>query len=70
MIKVYTKYEKARIVGARALQLAMGAPLILKLAKENLEKLKYNPVEIAKEEFRRGILPITIRRPSPEKVEK
>ena len=30
----YTKYEKARMIGARALQLAMGAPLLLKLSKE------------------------------------
>ena len=33
----YTKYEKARIIGARALQLAMGAPLLLKLTKEGFE---------------------------------
>lgn len=64
----YTKYEKARIIGARALQLAMGAPLLLKLRKDTLEKIKYNPIEIAKKEFNKGILPITIKRPMPPKI--
>ncbi len=61
----YTKYEKARIIGARALQIAMGAPLLLKLKEEELEKLNFNPIEIAKKEFNEGVLPITIRRPMP-----
>jgi len=61
----YTKYEKARMIGARALQLAMGAPLLLKLSKEDLKKIKYSPIEIAKLEFIKDILPITIKRPMP-----
>lgn len=61
----YTKYEKARIIGARALQIAMGAPLLLKLKEEELEKINFNPIEIAKKEFNEGVLPITIRRPMP-----
>lgn len=65
---VYTKYEKARIIGARALQIAMGAPLLLKLSKEDLEKINYSPIEIAKMEFERDILPITIKRPMPERA--
>ena len=64
----YTKYEKARIIGARALQVAMGAPMLLKLGKPELEKINYSPVEIAKIEFIRGILPITIKRPLPIKL--
>lgn len=64
----YTKYEKARIIGARALQLAMGAPILLKLTEKDLESIKFNPIEIAKLEFEKDILPITIRRPLPEKV--
>ena len=59
----YTKYEKARILGARALQIAMGAPFLLKLTKKDLERLKYNTLEIAKLEFEKDLLPITIRRP-------
>ena len=65
----YTKYEKARIIGARALQLAMGAPLLLKLTKEGFEKINYSPIEIAKLEFKEDVIPITIKRPMPEKVE-
>lgn len=66
--RIYTKYEKARIIGARALQIAMGAPLLLKLSEEDLKRLNFNPVEISKMEFNEGILPITIKRPLPEKV--
>ena len=57
----YTKYEIARIIGARALQIAQGAPFMLELGKEDLEKLRYNPIEIAKLEFEKGIIPIKIR---------
>jgi len=66
----FTKYEKARIIGARALQIGMGAPFLLKLKKDDLERINYNPVEIAKMEFEKNILPITIYRPMPEKVER
>jgi len=65
----HTKYEKARIIGARALQIAMGAPLLMKLTEIDLEKIRYNPVEIAKIEFEKGIIPITIKRPLPKKIE-
>ena len=64
----FTKYEKARIIGARALQIAMGAPLLLKLEEDDLEEINYSPIEIAKMEFDKDILPITIKRPLPEKV--
>jgi len=64
----FTKYEKARIVGARALQIAMGAPLLLKLREDDFEMLNYNPIEIAKMEFNKGVIPITIRRPLPKKT--
>jgi DNA-directed RNA polymerase subunit K/omega len=63
----FTKYEKARIIGARALQIAVGAPIILKLNKKEFEDINYNPVEIAKREFEQDILPITIKRPLPKK---
>ena len=64
----FTKYEKARIVGARALQISMGAPLLLKLNEKDFERINFNPIEIAKKEFKDGILPITIKRPMPRKV--
>lgn len=63
----YTKYEKARMLGSRALQIAMGAPFLVKLEDKDLKKIKYNPVEIAKLEFEEGIIPITVRRPMPVK---
>lgn len=63
----FTKYEKARLIGARALQLVMGAPLILDLKEKDLEKINFNPIAIAKMEFDEGILPISIKRPLPEK---
>ncbi len=58
-----TKYEKARIIGTRALQISMGAPFLMKLSEKDLEDLRYNPIEIAKKEFEKGIIPITIKRP-------
>jgi len=58
-----TRFEKARICGARALQIAMGAPILIEV-NENLK----NPIDIALEELRRGILPITIRRTLPDGV--
>ena len=56
-----TRYELARILGARALQLTMGAtPLI---DPETLPTK--NPISIAELELELGILPITIRRRTP-----
>lgn len=61
----YNKYEQARIIGARALQISMGAPFLIKLNDEELKKLSYNPIEIAKLEFKQGIIPISVKRPLP-----
>ena len=66
----YTKYEHARIVGARALQISMGAPFLIKLADEELKKIGYNTVEIAKLEFKQGLIPITVKKPLPGAVKK
>ncbi|PIN76939.1 DNA-directed RNA polymerase subunit K [Candidatus Woesearchaeota archaeon CG10_big_fil_rev_8_21_14_0_10_36_11] len=60
---IYTKYEKARMIGSRALQLSMGAPFLLKLSEEELTKIDFNPIEIALLEFDEGVLPITVKRP-------
>jgi len=55
-----TRYEKARIIAGRALQLALGAfPLVP-------VKPNDTPIEIAKREFEAGILPIIIRRRRPD----
>ena len=61
----YTKYEKARMIGSRALQIAMGAPALVKLTKKQLEEIAYNPVEIAKLEFEQSLIPIDVKRRMP-----
>ena len=65
----FTKYEIARILGARALQVAMDAPLLLKISEEKLEEMRYDPLKIAELEFNAGVLPITVKRPMPKKIE-
>lgn len=56
-----TRFEKARIVGARALQISMGAPILVEVG-ESIS----NPIDIALKELESGILPITIRRTLPD----
>ena len=53
--KEYTKYEKARIIGARALQIAMGAPVLIATGE-------IDPIDIAMAEFEKGVVPITVKR--------
>ncbi len=63
----FTRYEIARIVGARALQVSMDAPILIKISEEELDKINYDPIKIAEKEFNAGALPITVVRPSPKK---
>lgn len=51
----YTKFEKARIIGARALQLAYGAPPLVKVPAGMV-----NPLDLAELEFQKEVIPITI----------
>ncbi len=53
----YTKFEKSRIIGARALQLANGAPPLIKVPEAIVE-----PLDLAELEFEKGVIPITIIR--------
>lgn len=53
----YTKFEKSRIIGARALQLAHGAPPLIKVPSGVNE-----PLDLAEIEFEKGVIPITIIR--------
>ena len=55
-----TRFERARIVGARALQIAMGAPIIIEVPEA-----RAGPIDIALLELDSGILPLTIRRTLP-----
>ena len=52
---MYTRYERARIIGARALQISMGAPLLIKTQK-------IDPLEIAIDEYTQNKIPITVKR--------
>jgi len=61
----HTKYERARIIGSRALQISQGAPMLIKLSKKELEELKYNPVAIARKEYEAGVIPIDVKRILP-----
>jgi DNA-directed RNA polymerase I, II, and III subunit RPABC2 len=58
-----TRFEKARIVGARSLQLTMGAPAFVPI-----EKGLRDPIMIATSELESGALPISIRRTLPNGV--
>ena len=59
-----TRFERARIVGARALQLSMGAPILL--AMKDIENK--SPLVIAELELRAKVLPLSIRRENPDKT--
>ncbi|XP_077991442.1 DNA-directed RNA polymerases I, II, and III subunit RPABC2-like [Glandiceps talaboti] len=55
-----TKYERARVLGTRALQIAMGAPVMVELEGET------DPLEIARKELKARKIPIIIRRYMPD----
>jgi len=63
MKRKYTRFEKSRIIGARALQVARGAPVLIKTDK-------VNPIEIANEEFEAGKIPLTVREKLPPKLKR
>ena len=55
-----TRFEKARIMGARALQLSFGAPSFIEIPKNATTSL-----EIAMEELKQRVIPIVIKRTLP-----
>jgi len=55
-----TRFEKARIMGARALQLSLGAPPFITIPKNARISL-----DISMEELEKKVIPITIRRVLP-----
>jgi len=56
-----TRFERARIAGARALQISLGAPVLIELAPKVSD-----PIDIALAELKQGVLPMTIRRTLPD----
>jgi DNA-directed RNA polymerase subunit K len=59
-----TRFEKAKIIGSRALQISMGAPILIKLPDNIMD-----PIEIAIRELKAEVVPITVRRSLPKKSE-
>lgn len=56
-----TKFEKAKIIGIRATQLASGINTVL--STEDLKDINIkNTLEIAEKEFKQGLIPIIIKR--------
>lgn len=62
----YTKYEKSRVIGSRALQISQGAPFMIKLSEKDLEKIGYDPLEIAKMEYEQDLIPIKVKQEHKE----
>ncbi|MCW4006556.1 MAG: DNA-directed RNA polymerase subunit K [Candidatus Bathyarchaeota archaeon] len=56
-----TRFEKARIIGARSLQISMGAPILT-----DVDDSLSSPIDIAIKELESEILPMTIRRTLPD----
>ncbi|MCK4496806.1 MAG: DNA-directed RNA polymerase subunit K [Candidatus Aenigmarchaeota archaeon] len=59
--KYKTRFEKTRIISARALQIAQGSPILIKIPKNLTE-----PIEIARLEWEAGIIPIDIKKEEKE----
>ena len=53
----YTRFERARIIGARPLQISLGPPILVDIAAEVLD-----PIEVAIKEFDKGVIPMTVKR--------
>ena len=43
---------------------------MVKLNDEDLKKMGYNPIEVAKLEFRQGLIPISGKRPLPGAIKR
>jgi len=56
----YFRYERARVLGTRALQIAMCAPVMVELEGET------DPLQIAMKELKKRKIPIIIRRYLPD----
>ncbi len=56
-----TRYERARIIGARALQISLGAPVLIDVDRKE-------PIDIALMELEKGVIPITVKRAEKKEV--
>jgi len=71
--KMLTRFEYARILGARALQISMGAPILIESDEDNPPETpekslqeQGDPLLIAEREIKQRLLPILIRRTLPD----
>ncbi len=55
MSEKLTRYERARVIGARALQISLGAPVLIDVDRKE-------PIDIALIELEKGVIPITVKR--------
>ncbi len=53
----YTRFERARIIGARALQISLGSPVLVDVSADVID-----PIEIAIVEYDKGAIPMTVKR--------
>jgi len=53
----YTRFERARIIGARALQISLGAPILVDVPEDIID-----PIEISIMEYNKGAIPMTVKR--------
>ena len=51
----YTRFEKARIIGSRALQISYGAPVLVDYPESMID-----PIDVALLEFSKDLIPITV----------
>ena len=54
---MYTRFEKARIIGARALQISYGAPVLI-----DYQEYMLDPIDISMLEYEKDLIPITVVR--------
>ena len=59
-LSLLTQYERARVLGTRALQIAMCAPVMVELEGET------DPLQIAMKELKQRKIPIIVRRYLPD----
>lgn len=60
---IITRFEKARILGARALQIALGAPTTVLTANDACMN---NPIQTAEAEFGKSLIPMNVLRTLPD----
>ena len=53
----FTRFERARIIGARALQISLGAPILVDVPEDIID-----PIEISIMEYNKGAIPMTVKR--------